>query len=90
MPDRVIRRVPRKTLDAIRKKAEKHGCSLEDELRLLTERPASEEDLRSRNGGVRRLREKIASYAPDQTDSVEIIQDLRGSLGPPRRPKERQ
>jgi hypothetical protein len=89
MPDLVIRRVPKKILDAVRRKAERSGRTLEDEIKIELERIARAEMLPPLDyfEEVRKLREKIARYAPNQSDSTEIIRAHRGPLVPVRRPK---
>jgi len=76
MPHVLIRNVPKRTLDALKKKAAQHGRSLQQELRLAVERVAAEHDFDYAEY-ARRMRERIASYAPHQSDSTELIRQDR-------------
>jgi plasmid stability protein len=76
MPDVLIRDVPTEILDNLKRKASRHGRSLQQELAILLEREGREPavDYAER---ARLMREKIARYAPNQSDSVDLIREDR-------------
>jgi plasmid stability protein len=76
MPDVLIRKVPKKTLDSLKRKAAQHGRSLQQELRLALER-LSAEALFDFVEHAREIRQRIARYAPQQTDSALLVREDR-------------
>ena len=76
MPDVLIRDVPTDILDNLKRKASRHGRSLQQELAMLLEREGREPAI-SHAERARLIREKIARYAPNQSDSVDLIREDR-------------
>jgi len=76
MPDVLIRNVPKKTLDVLRKRAAAGQRSLQQELRLLLEREATWASV-DHVAEAKRIREYIARHHPDQTDSTRLIREDR-------------
>jgi len=72
MPDVLVRNVSRKALEALRKLAAEQGRSLQQQLRLIIEREGERASF-DYVGAARRLRERIARYAPCQPDSAELV-----------------
>jgi len=72
MPNVLIRNVPRKTLDALKKRAAQRGRSLQQELRLTLEELAHHETF-DYVEHARRIRERLLERAGSFTDSTEII-----------------
>jgi plasmid stability protein len=78
MPDVLIRDVPKKVLDGLKKRAKQHGRSLQQELReMLRESGQYEARMLDFAEKAREIRERIARYAPVQTDSTELIRQDR-------------
>jgi holo-[acyl-carrier protein] synthase len=78
MPDVLVRDVPKKVLDGLKKRAKGHGRSLQQELRM-TLAELSEEQAPDIFEQVSEIRERIGRSAPLQTDSVEPIREARDS-----------
>lgn len=76
MPDVLIRAIPKKTLDAVKRKAARRGRSLQQELKLAIERLGAEADF-DYVEYVAQVRERIASYALNQSDSVDLLREDR-------------
>jgi plasmid stability protein len=76
MPNVLVRNVPKKTLDTLRKRAAARQRSLQQELRLLLDREAQWASI-DYVAQARRIRERIAKYAPRQTDSAVLIREDR-------------
>lgn len=76
MPDVLIRNVPKKTLSALKSRAARHGRSLQQELKLALERLGEEPEF-DYVEHARMVRERIASYAPSQSDSTLLIREDR-------------
>lgn len=76
MPDVLIRNVPKKVLEGLKRKAKRHGRSLQQELKLLLAE-VSEDSVKDFAERARFVRERIAKYAPVQTDSAELIREDR-------------
>jgi plasmid stability protein len=77
MPDVLIRDLPKKTLEALKQRAARHGRSLQQELKVTLVRLGEEPDF-DYVEHVRMLRERIESYAPQQSDSTLLIREDRG------------
>jgi plasmid stability protein len=76
MPDVLVRNVPKKVLEGLKRRARRHGRSLQQELKLLFAE-VSEESAFDFAERARLVRERIARYAPVQTDSAELIREDR-------------
>lgn len=91
MADVLIRDVPEKTLNVLRKRAAARRRSLQQELKLLLEREAAWAAV-DHGAEAMRLREHIARHYPRQTDSARLIREDRdanharpvGATGPRR------
>jgi len=78
MPDVLIRDVPKRVLDELKKQAKRRGRSLQQELRdILQERTDYQERMRDFARQATEIRERIARYAPVQTDSTKLIREDR-------------
>jgi plasmid stability protein len=78
MPDVLVRDVPKKVLDGLKKRAKRHGRSLQQELReLLRENGEYEARILDFAERASEIRERIARYAPVQTDSTELVRQDR-------------
>jgi len=75
MPDLLVRGVPKDTVDALKKRAQEHGRSLQQEVKMILQ--AAGEPRLDYAERVKRMREKIARYAPHQTDSVLLVREDR-------------
>ncbi len=74
MPDVLIRGVPEKVLDNLKKRAKLRGRSLQQELRIALEEMSESADIFEQ---VSEIRERIARYAPMQSDSTKLIREDR-------------
>ncbi len=72
MPNVLIRDVPKKTLDALKKRAAQRGRSLQQELRLTLDELAREQTF-DYVEHARRIRERLLERGGTFTDSTEII-----------------
>lgn len=76
MPDVLVRDVPKKTVEALKRRAKRKNRSLQQEVKTILEGSA-EGDLAERLESLRRLRERIRQRHPDQSDSTLIIREDR-------------
>ena len=76
MPDLLVRGVPKETVDALKKQAEEHGRSLQQEVKTILQTAAKKASL-DHVQRIRLLRETIAQYAPHQSDSVVLVREDR-------------
>ncbi len=76
MPDVLVRNVPKKVLEGLKRRAKRHGRSLQQELKLLLAE-VSEESVKDFAERARLIRERIARNAPVQSDSTELIRQDR-------------
>jgi plasmid stability protein len=77
MPDILVRDVPKETVDALKRQAEDHGRSLQQEVKTILQTAGKRRHIADYVESARRMREKIASYAPHQTDSTLLIRKDR-------------
>ena len=76
MPDVLVRDVPKKTVEALKRRAKRRNRSLQQEVKTILERSA-EGDLAERLEPLRRLRDRIRERRPDQSDSALMIREER-------------
>ncbi len=76
MPDILVRDLPKKTVEKLKKRAKRHNRSLQQEVRTVLDETAHS-DLRDHLEVARRLRAKIRRSHPNQSDSVELIREDR-------------
>jgi hypothetical protein len=76
MPDVLVRDVPKRTLEALKRGAKRQNRSLQQEVKTILERSA-EGDLAERLEPLRRLRDRIRERHPDQSDSTLMVREER-------------
>lgn len=76
MPDVLVRKVPKKTLDALKRRAARAGRSLQQELRLALLR-MGEETRGDYVERARQMREELLKRGRAWSDSAEIIRRAR-------------
>ena len=81
MPDILVRNLPEEVLLSLKRRASGHGRSLQQELRLLLERLASEDDDEGLDplAAARELRERLRASGRVFSDSTQIIREDRDS-----------
>ena len=76
MPDVLVRDVPKKTVEALKRRAKRQNRSLQQEMKTILERSA-QGDLAERLEPLRRLRDRIRERHPEQSDSTLLIREDR-------------
>ena len=76
MPDVLVRDVPKKTVEALKRRAKRQNRSLQQEMKTILERSA-QGDLAERLEPLRRLRDRIRESHPEQSDSTLLIREDR-------------
>lgn len=76
MADILVRDVPKKTVEALKRRATLRNRSLEQESKTILERSA-QGDLAERLEPLRRLRDRIRGRRPEQSDSTLILREGR-------------
>ena len=72
MPDVLVRRVSKRALDALKKQAERHGRSLQEELRLEIEGMAERAGFDFYEH-ARKLRDELLALGGEYSDSTTVI-----------------
>ncbi len=76
MPDLLIRNVPEKIIDTLKRKAAGNRHSLQQELLLIVEQAAREDHIKNTDYAAM-VRERLQSYGNQFTDSTESIRSDR-------------
>lgn len=76
MPDILVRNLSKETVDALKRRAARHGRSLQQEMALLAQRAARDEEV-DFVAAAREIQDRIRARQGILSDSTELIREDR-------------